>query len=261
MYLDEDVTNIALLDDTTQVEGARFRPSGTQSQIDPNAPLQVSEAAATVRIPSVDDPRFWTELQQALDQRQVSLNRGWDTQETLELGLLINQYDTMRGAPARQANFVAAQTIEENMFVAGEQTIQRLRNLEAQLETLTGSSRSVYPSQGWDIDFNKELLARQHAITEMQAKSVIEEQRLIQMQRERDGYINAIGTMLGDGSVEGSKPFNLNSFGGEVDISNITAKNLQDAWKMTGQQIWGVGGPRKFYITGDPIFCDDVQML
>ena len=49
MYLDEDVTNIALLDDTTQVEGARFRPSGTQSQIDPNAPLQVSEAAATVR--------------------------------------------------------------------------------------------------------------------------------------------------------------------------------------------------------------------
>ena len=259
MYLDEDVTNIALLDDTTQVEGARFRPSGTQSQIDPNAPLQVSEAAATVRIPSVDDPRFWTELQQALDQRQVSLNRGWDTQETLELGLLINQYDTMRGAPARQANFVAAQTIEENMFVAGEQTIQRLRNLEAQLETLTGSSRSVYPSQGWDIDFNKELLARQHAITEMQAKSVIEEQRLIQMQRERDGYINAIGTMLGDGSVEGSKPFNLNSFGGEVDISNITAKNLQDAWKMTGQQIWGVGGPRKFYITGDPIFWDDFK--
>ena len=255
--LDEDVTNIALLDDTTQVEGARFRPSGTQSQIDPNAPLQVSEAAATVRLPSVDDPRFWTELQQALDQRQVSLNRGWDTQETLELGLLINQYDTMRGAPARQANFVAAQTIEENMFVAGEQTIQRLRNLEAQLETLTGSSRSVYPSQGWDIDFNKELLARQHAITEMQAKSVIEEQRLIQMQRERDGYINAIGTMLGDGSAEGSKPFNLNSFGGEVDISNITAENLQEAWQMTGQQMWGLGGPRQFYITGDPIFWDD----
>tara|TARA_R100001530_G_scaffold53733_1_gene39649 strand:+ start:122 stop:6853 length:6732 start_codon:yes stop_codon:yes gene_type:complete len=261
----------SLLDDTVNLEGGRFRPSGTQSQIDPNAPLQVSEAAASVRLPSVDDPRFWTELQQALDQRQVSLNRGWDTQETLELGLLINQYDTMRGAPARQANFVAAQAIEENMFVAGEQTIQRLRNLEAQLETLTGSSRSVYPSErpivrvdadgftqrGSRMDFNKELLARQHAITEMQAKSVIEEQRLIQMQREKDGYINAIGTMLGDGSVEGSKPFNLNSFGGEVDISNITAKNLQEAWQMTGQQMWGLGGPRQFYITGDPIFWDD----
>jgi hypothetical protein len=276
--LDEDVTNIAFLDLDRNIEGARFRASGTQSQIDPNAPLQVSEAAATVTLPSVDDPRFWTELQQALDQRQVSLNRGWDTQETLELGLLINQYDTMRGAPARQANFVAAQAIEENMFVAGEQTIQRLRNLEAQLEALTGSSRSVYPAgdapleinaaavlgldenavqRGVRIDLDKELLARQYAITEMEAKYVAENLRLIQVQREKDGYINAIGTMLGDGSAEGSKPFNLNSFGGEVDISNITAKNLQDAWNMTARQMWGVGGPRQFYITGDPIFWDD----
>ena len=73
-------------------------------------------------------------------------------------------------------------------------------------------------------------------VREIHAKQSVLEAEILEADRIRNGYVQELTSELGSGN---GKAFNLNSFGGGVDLNNVTASQLRDIFNNSSRQMWG----------------------
>ena len=87
-------------------------------------------------------------------------------------------------------------------------------------------------------------------VREIHAKQAVLEGEILEADRVRNGYVQELTAELGSGN---GKAFNLNSFGGGVDLNNLTASQLRDIFNNSTRQMWG-----PWRVSGDEYIANSV---
>ena len=194
---------------------------------------------------------YWNAIQSVLDNWGVP-NGGFERGELIEWGYLVQQYDNLRAGKVNQASFMA----EERLYGAFDKAIldtsDEINRLTTQIRSTDPAARAA--SQG-RLDARRETLAKKELLVQnIQLQRLEVEQKILLAEQQRNNLANKVGNMLG---AANGKPFNLNSFGGQFDLSGVTASQLQDLFNAGGKQMWGSGAMDEWLVAGNAEFADE----
>ena len=192
---------------------------------------------------------YWDAIQSVLDNWGVP-NGAFERGELIEWGYLVQQYDNLRAGKVNQATFMA----EERLYGAFEDAIDATADEITRLNSQIATASDPAASQA-RLDARRITLAKKEVLVQkIQIQRNAMEQQILLAEQQRNDLANKIGTMLGPSN---GKPFNLNSFGGQVDLSGVTAVQLQDLFNAGGKQMWGSGAMDEWLVAGNQEFADE----
>ena len=146
-----------------------------------------------------------------------------------------------------QAEFVAGQRIVLGMDQTRLNLVEQIKRTELEFQ------RAQTVGDFWQTRYGsneQRLLEEQALVEKIIARGLDLEAQLIAAERERLGFAQDITAQLGS---ENGKAFNLNSFGGGVDLNNVTAEQLRDVFNYSSRQMWG-----PWRVAGDEYMANSV---
>ena len=147
----------------------------------------------------------------------------------------------------RMAEFVAGQRIVLSMDQTRLNLVEQIKRSELEFQR----SQTAYDFWQTRQGSNEQRLLEEQALVEkIIARGLDLEAQLIAAERERLGFAQDITAQLGS---ENGKAFNLNSFGGGVDLNNVTAEQLRDVFNYSSRQMWG-----PWRVAGDEYMANSV---
>ena len=197
---------------------------------------------------------YWDAIQSVLDNWGVP-NNAFERSELVEWGYLVQHYDQLRGANFEQASFMAEQRLYgafDNAITRSSERIDQLRDQIAAMPPFDPAARAA--AEGRLAARQRTLLKKEELVEKIRLQRVTMEAKISALEQQRNDLSNKIGTMLGPTN---GKPFNLNSFNGQVDLSKVTAVQLQDLFNAGGKQMWGSGALDEWLIAGNAEFADE----
>ena len=194
---------------------------------------------------------YWNAIQSVLDNWGVP-NGAFERGELVEWGYLVQQYDNLRAAKVNQATFMA----EERLYGAFDQAITDTSDEIARLRNqIAASDPAARDAAQGRLDARQRTLAKKELLVQdIQRQRLEMEQQILLAKQQRNGLANKVGDMLG---AANGKPFNLNSFGGQFDLSGVKASQLRDLFNAGGKQMWGSGAMDEWLIAGNAEFADE----
>ena len=157
-----------------------------------------------------------------------------------------------RGAPRYtsaigDAEWLAGERIVIGMDDTKQAIVDEIKNAEKRwavaekrMEFWDARERSVVENIEKEADLVREIHAKQSVL----------EAEILEADRIRNGYVQELTSELGAGN---GKAFNLNSFGGGVDLNNVTASQLRDIFNNSSRQMWG-----PWRVAGDEYIANSV---
>jgi hypothetical protein len=155
-------------------------------------------------------------------------------EELVELGALINNYDQLvKTSGGQRASIVANGLLAKRTRGQLNQLNRSIRKTQAKIDSHKGTlSRH-----------EAKILQEEQAIQVMEAEILNLEMAQFRLQemamRENQRAAATLGRKLDD------SPFHINSFGGDVDLSQMSPEMMQDMFKDSASRLWGawrVGG-------------------
>ena len=194
---------------------------------------------------------YWDAIQSVMDNWGVG-NGGFERGELIEWGYLVQQYDNLSGAKYNQASFMAEERLYGAFDNARDDTLNEITRLENEIANFDSAAQDA--AQG-RLDARRRTLAKKELIVQNIKKQRLDMEDVVnKAEQERNNLANKIGNMLGPAN---GRPFNVNSFGGQVDLSNVTSTQLQDLFNSGGKQMWGSGAMDEWLVAGSAEYADE----
>jgi len=219
----------------------------------PGVPQQIADVISDALDTGVGirSNEYWDAIQSVLDNWGVGTG-GFERGELIEWGYLVQQYDNLTAAKYNQASFMADERLYGAFDQAKAATRDEIARLEDEIANFDSAARDA--AQG-RLDARRRTLAKKELIVQNIKKQKDDMQDVLNKARqERNNLANKIGNMLGPAN---GRPFNVNSFGGQVDFSNVTSTQLQDLFNSGGKQMWGSGAMDEWLVAGNAEYADE----